>query len=409
MSTENSARGPATDSNWPNVKPQHPIHDPLPDAGFETIITHYGENPRGQFGAAAPPIYQTSTFLYPDAAAFEQRRTQGSPHYDYSRVGNPTNAILEAKVARIERGEWAEFFGSGMGAISSALNACVASGSHVVIVNQCYGPTRMYLDHLKRFGVSTTYVQSVDPAEFIAAIRPETRVMYLESPTSGLFELPDIAPITAAARERGIVTLFDNSWASPYFMNPLDLGVDIVVHSASKYLNGHSDVVSGVLIGRDRELQRRVWREMELGGAMLDPFAGWLIMRGLRTLSLRMERHQSTGFALARALESHPKVARVHHPGLESHPQHAIARKQLRGFSGLFSFELKDGSREAAQRFLNRSKLFQIGVSWGGYESLALAGTFFGGHGPPRWVIRLSAGLENADDLVADIRQALEG
>lgn len=408
MSSNLPARGPATSPDWPTVKPRLPIHDALPGVGFETIITHYAENPREHFGAAAPPIYQTSTFYYPDAEAFEQRRTDASPHYDYSRVGNPTNAILEAKLARLEKGEWAEFFGSGMGAISSALNACVASGSHVVIVNQCYGPARMFLEHLKRFGVSTTYVAGVDPADFIRAIRPETRVIYLESPTSGLFELPDVAPICAAARERGIITIFDNSWASPFFMNPLEFGVDLVLHSASKYLNGHSDVIAGVVIGRDRELQRRIWREMELNGAMLDPMAGWLILRGLRTLSLRLERHQASGLAVARLLEAHPRVARVHHPGLESHPQHAIARRQLRGYSGLFSFELNEASREATHRFLNRLRHFGLGVSWGGHESLALGGTHFGGDGQRRWVIRLSVGLESGADLVADVQQALE-
>jgi len=394
---------------WPRVKPEFEIDEPLPDAGFETICARYAENPQRQLGAAAPPVYQTSTFIYPDAEAFEHRRTEAAATYDYSRCANPTNQILEAKLARLENAAWADCFGSGMGAISAAINACVKSGEHVVAVAHCYGPTRWYLEHLKRFGVETTFVNSVEPRDFVAAMRPETRLVYLESPTSGRFDVPEVPPVAAAARERGIVTIFDNSWATPYFQRPLDFGVDLVVHSASKYLNGHSDVVAGVAAGRDERLRRRLWKEAELCGAMLDPFAAWLMLRGLRTLALRMEQHQRSGLAVARMLEQHPKVRQVLHPGLESHAQHAVGRRQLRGYSGLFSFELKDGSREAMHAFLNRLKLFGLGVSWGGYESLVLGGTTFSDRPDrPENLIRLSVGLESIDDLIADLKRALE-
>lgn len=391
------------------MKPKPRYDDPVPGAGFETLCSHFAEDAQSRDGAAAPPIFQTSTFIYPDAAEFGRRRNPQSPRHDYTRVSNPTTQVLEAKLARLERAEWAEVFASGMGAICAALGACLDGGTHVVCAAHAYGPTRSWLGQMRRFGVSTTYVRSVETAVFMDAITPQTRVLYFESPTSGYFECPGVATIALAARERGVRTIFDNSWASPYFMNPLDLGVDLVVHSATKYLNGHSDVVAGVVAGRDWDLHAKVFRELELGGACIDPFAAWLMIRGLRTLAVRMEQHQRAGLEIARWLESHEKVARVLHPGLESHPQHAVAVRQLRGFSGLFSLLLKEQTRDATHRFLDRLRLFGQGVSWGGFESLAIGGTFFDDNpARPEWVIRLSIGLESVADLLADIRQALE-
>ncbi len=391
------------------LKPEQPAREPVPNAGFETICCHYAEDPSRQRGAASPAIYQTSTFIYPDPEAFEGRRSPESPHYDYTRCGNPTTAILEAKLAHLERGRWAFCFGSGMGAVSAAINACVHNGSHVVALAHVYGPTQTYLSHLQRFGVQTTFVNSREPEQILAAVRPETKLVYLESPTSGHMELVPLAPIAAVCRERGIRTIFDNSWATPYFQTPLDQGMDLVVHSATKYLNGHSDVVAGVVAGRDDDLQKRLAREVEYCGATLDPFAAWLMIRGLRTLAVRMEQHQRSGLAVARALEQHRNVARVNHCGLASHPQHALAREQMRGFSGLLSFVPREQSREATYRIMKRMRLFRIGVSWGGFESLCVGGTFFSAADDRKeWMIRLSAGLESTDDLVADAVQALE-
>lgn len=400
---------PETAKKWPQLKPPTFGVDLPPDCDPETVCVHQGEDRERHGGAASPPIYQTSTFIYPDAEAFERRCTPESRRYDYSRIANPTNQILEAKLARLERAAWADCFGSGMAAITAAINSCIESNAHVVAVAHCYGPTRRYLSHIARFGVETTFVDGVKPADFISALRPNTRLIYLESPTSGRFDVPEIEPITAEARRRGAVTLFDNSWASPCFMNPLDLGIDLVLHSATKYINGHSDVVAGVVAGRDAALRRRLWDEVELAGGMLDPHAAWLMLRGLRTLPLRMERHHRSGLALARFLEAHPKVAYVLHPGLESHPGHAVAVKQLRGYSGLFSFALKEQNRAAMHRMFNRLKLFGIGVSWGGFESLILGGTLFSRRSDkPEWLIRVSIGLESERDLIADLGQALE-
>ncbi len=379
------------------------------DAGFETLCEHFGEDRLGHGGGAVPPIYQNSTFIYPSAEEFEKRKSPDSAFFEYTRTGNPTTAILEAKLARLEGGRWARAFASGMGAVSAAINACVQSGDHVVCVYRCYWPTRQLLGRLERFGVGTTFVKGVEPDDFVAAIRPETKVLYLESPTSGLGDCPPIAALTQIAKERGLTTIFDNSWATPYFLQPLGLGCDLVVHSATKFFGGHSDVVAGAVIGNDTELEQQVHNELELVGAVCDPFAAWLLMRGVRTLPIRMERHQSNALAVARFLVDHPRIERVYHPGLPAHPHHEIARQQLRGYSSLFGFTLRQQDREACNRVVNRLKLFSIGVSWGGHESLVVGGNFFS-DSPDEivWFIRLHVGLETVGDLIADLKQALE-
>lgn len=398
------------------LKPRRIYDEPLPNCGFETLCTHFAEDPAEQHGAAAPPIYQTSTFIYPDTESFWNRRQAAGRHYDYTRVGNPTNAILEAKLARLEAGTWAYCFGSGMGAISAALRAVLKAGDHVVAQTHIYGPTQTYLKQIARFGVETTFLTTCDADELLRACQANTRLIYFESPTSGHMEIVDIEAVTRGARQRGIVTAFDNSWATPYFQRPLELGVDLVTHSATKYLNGHSDVVAGVLVGRAEgpahrpDLHQRVREEVEYAGATLDPFAAWLMLRGLRTLPVRMEYHQKSALAVARMLVEHPKVALVNHPGLESHAGHALGRRQLRGYSSLFSFALREQSREATARVLDRLKLFRAGVSWGGHESLAIGGSFFSADDEPKqWLIRLHVGLESTDDLIRDLQYALEG
>lgn len=380
-----------------------------PEAGFETICQHYAENRLAHDGAAAPPLYQSSTFVYPNAEAFIGRKAPDAPYYEYTRVGNPTVEMLEAKLARLEAADWARGVGSGMAAVAAAINACVQAGDHVVCVSRVYWPTRVYLGRMERYGVQTTYVRGVDPADFAAALRPETKLLYLESPTSGIADVPPVRELVALAGERGIKVVLDNSWATPFFYRPLDDGVDLVLHSATKYFGGHSDVVAGVVMGHDADLRQRVLDEAEFTGGTLDPFAAWLLLRGLRTLGLRMERHQSNGLAVARTLDQHPKVKHVFHPGLPSHPHHTQAARQLRGFGSLFGFMLREQTREACYRFIDRLKLFSIGVSWGGHESLVLGGDFFSEDpASPVWFIRLHVGLESEADLVADVLQALE-
>ena len=393
---------------------QHvPACDPHEGGGFETLCAHYGEHRLAHGGGAAPPIYQSSTFVYPDAEAFEERDRPDTPYYVYTRRTNPTTAILEAKLARLEHGLWARCFASGMGAITAAINLCVSTDAHVVVVSDCYQPTRRYLtQYLDRFNVQATFVPGTHPDDFVAALRDETHVIYLESPTSGRFDVIELAPIVAAARQRGITTILDNSWSTPYFQQPLDLGIDLVVHSATKFISGHSDTLGGVVVGRDEGLRRRLCSEAELLGASIDPFAAWLLIRGLRTLAVRMEQHQRSGLALAHLLAEHPAVERVYYPGLETYAQHAVARRQMRGYSGMLSFALRDQTRVATNRFLNRLRVFSIGCSWGGYESLVLGGRgadlFAENLHEPEWIIRLHCGLESTPDLVDDVRQALQ-
>ncbi len=390
------------------------LSEALEQSEFATRCQHAGETRLTQCGAAAPPLYQTSLFVYPDAEAFGTRDEADTRYWAYTRRANPTTAILETKLARLENGTWARCFASGMGAITCALGACVAAGSHVVIVNDCYQPTRKYLtEYLARFGVTTTFVRGTNTADLVAAIRDNTRIIYLESPTTGRMDVIDLAPVVAAARQRGIPTVFDNSWATPYFQNPLDLGLDLVVHSMTKYLGGHSDTLGGVVVGRDEQLRDRINFEGELLGANIDPFAAWLIIRGLRTLPVRMEQHQKSGLAVAHVLATHPGVLRVCHPGLPSYENYEIGRRQMRGYGSLFSFALREQTRAAAQRFVNHLRVFSIGCSWGGFESLAICGDaaelFADDPSQPRWIIRLYCGLEATDDLVKDVQAALEG
>jgi len=375
----------------------------------ETLLSHFAEDREAHFGAAAPPLYQSSTFTYPDSAAFLARRDATSTRYDYSRVSNPTTDILERKIAALEGGDACRAFASGMAAITAAILSCVKTGDHVVCVETVYGPTRTLLtDYLPKFGIETSYVRGVDPQKYVRATRPNTRIYYTESPSSLLFELQDLAAVANLARARNIRTICDNSNATPLYQNPIRHGIDLVVHTATKYIGGHSDLVAGLVIGPKTHMASLALREGELLGGCCDPFAAWLMLRGLRTLSVRLERHQQSATRIAAWLADHPAVSRVRYDGLSTHPQADLARRQMRGHSGMLSFELKDNRRETTCAVIDRLKWFCIAVSWGGYESLAipLHVTDPASH-EKKWIIRLSIGLESVDDLLADLTQAL--
>lgn len=393
------------------------------EPGFETLCAHAGEDPSRFHGAVVPPIFQNSLFVAPDCETFAGRGTTHPGQYDYTRVANPTTDILEAKLAAIEKADGARCFGSGDAAVTAAVLHSVKSGDHIVAVETAYGPTRSILgSYLKKFNVEVTFVAGDDPQEWADACRPNTRLFYLESPSSIVFHLQDFHAVTALARERGITTVTDNSWASPYFQNPLEMGVDLVLHSATKYLGGHSDIVAGVVMGGKERMQSIKANEGSLLGGILDPFAAWLMLRGLRTLAIRMERHQANATTVARFLSEHPRVAHVYYPGLESHRQYALGKSQMRGYSGLLSFELKDGDEASAFRVVNALKYFGIGVSWGGFESLAIPIGFptkwrggsaalpgvHGASGKVNWGARLHIGLETVEDLLDDLGQALK-
>jgi cystathionine gamma-lyase len=370
---------------------------------FEEICTHWGEDPERYLGAVVPPIFQNSLFTAPSVEA----RSRKSGRYVYTRESNPTTDILNAKVAALEGAEDARCFASGMAAISAALMSQLRSGDHVVCVQHVYYPARVLLqEYLSRFGVEVTFVRGDRVEDFEQALRPNTRVFYLESPTSINLWLQPLEEVCSLARTRGIITIIDNTWATPLFQRPIRLGVDIVVHSASKYLCGHSDVIAGVVC-TSRQHIGAIHREMTLIGGILDPFAAWLILRGLRTLPTRLHQHQQNARQVARWLAEHPAVHQVLYPGLPSHPQHALARRQMSGFSGLFSFTLKRHSREAAVGVVDALRLFHTGASWGGYESLALPMLIEDYDGEQRWGLRVHIGLEPPERLIADLEQAL--
>ncbi len=380
-------------------------HDP----GFETICMHLADDREAHFGAAAPPIYQNSTFTFPDSASFHARQDSESTRYDYTRTSNPTTRILERKIATLEKAEDCRAFGSGMGAITAAVLSCVSAGDHIVTIDTVYGPTRkLFSELLPRYGIETTFVRGTSIEQFEEAIRPNTRLLFVESPSSIFFDLQDLPAVATLARDRKIVTICDNSNATPVFQNPIAMGIDLVVHTATKYIGGHSDVVAGLVVG-DRERIESIGRvESQLLGATCDPFAAWLMLRGIRTLPIRMERHRRSGLEVARFLATDMRVARTFYPGLDLHPQHGLAKRQMRGQSGLFSFELRQNTQAATFAVVDALRYFSIGVSWGGYESLAVP--LLAVDPASRkdvWVIRLSVGLETVEDLKADLYQAL--
>lgn len=368
----------------------------------EDICAHWGEDPETFLGAVVPPIFQSSIFVAPSCEA-----RKSSERYIYTREANPTIDILNAKMAALEGAEEARSFASGMAAISAAVMSQLRNGDHVVCVRNAYYPTKALLqDYLSRFGVTVTFVRGDTVQDFEAAICPNTRMFYLESPTSVNLLLQPIEEVCALARSRDIVTVIDNTWATPLFQRPIRMGVDIVVHSATKYLGGHSDVIAGVVCTSRRHIEA-IHRELSLKGGALDPFAAWLVLRGLRTLPTRLQQHQHNAMQVAQWLAQHPAVHNVLYPGMPSHPQYALACRQMNGFCGLLSFTLKCNTREAATTATDALKLFQRGVSWGGYESLALPNLIDDYDGHQRWGLRVHIGLERVESLIADLEQAL--
>jgi len=372
---------------------------------MQSSVAHDGHDDR-HYGAVHTPIYDSSLFTFRSVASMEQAgKDQGS--YVYSRGNNPTVHSLEEKLAEIEGGERARCFATGMGAISAAVLSCVRTGDHIVCVDQAYGPARELMGgYLRRLGIETSFVDGSDPAAIEAAIRPQTRLIYLESPTSLFFELQDLKACATMARARGIRTIADNTWATPCYQNPLALGIDLVVHSLTKYAGGHSDAMGGAVVGSAEAIASLSGSELVLLGSVMLPQTAALILRGLRTLPLRMERHGAGGMAVAAYLEALPFVDRVHYPGLASHPQYALATAQMSGCGGLLSFEA-GADRDRLVRLVDALTYFRIGFSWGGYESLVSLQTGLAGSPrESRYAVRLYVGLEDPDDLIDDLARA---
>lgn len=377
--------------------------------GLHTMLAHLGEeeSPRG---AVVPPIYQNSLFVFPTMEELLDAMSNrpGGPDHHYSRISNPSMEVVERKLAHLEGADDAKVFGCGMAAISAAIMSTVRSGAHVVTVDTAYGPVRSFLDqYLGRFGVTHTLVTGNSTEELLDAIRPETTTVYLESPSSMLFRMQDLEPITKVCRERGVTTIIDNTYNTPLHLQPHAWGVDLVCHSATKYLGGHSDITGGVVTGSAERMRKMHRNEVSYFGAALHPFPSWLMNRGIRTLALRVKRHEQTANAVASWLEAQPFVERVHHVGLESHPQRDLVHKYLKGTGGLFSFQPKVQDKHRVFAFCNALNLFQKGISWGGHESLVVALPVQPADYPAaKWTIRLYTGLEEPEDLIADLAAA---
>lgn len=378
------------------------------------IETHYGEEYEHYYNAIVPPVFLNSLNVFPTIDAYFDSDKNDKHVYCYGRVQNPTVRILEDKLAALEHGERAFVFASGMAAATTSVMAVCSAGSHIVCVRNVYGPLKIFLteyctEHLQ---MSITFVKGDSLEEFEEAVTDRTDLVILESPSSILMTLQDIEGVTAIARKHNARTYIDNTYCTPIFQNPLDLGVDIVMHTMSKYIGGHSDIIGGVLVAKDRALLEKLALLRELYGGIIGPMEAWLAIRGLRTIEVRLRQHEKTAMAVAQFLENHPKVKRVHYPGLPSFPQYELMKKQQRGNCGLMSFEI-DGSVEQAKEFSQALSIFKIGVSWGGFESLVempfarMSGEEVEWLGATQNLIRIHCGLEGEDILIPDLEKAL--
>ena len=387
----------------------------LKRASLETLLIH-ADREFKTTSAVAAPIYQTANFAGNSPEDFLERSSRPRHPEFYTRYRSPNAAQVEVVLAKLEGAEAALLTGSGMGAVTLAVLGLIEHGMHVVAQTCHYGGTLTLLrDVLPRFGVTVTQVDQSDPAGFAVAIRPHTKLVMLESPSNPGMRLTDLRAVAAIAKARGALTIVDGTFATPLNQRPLQLGIDLVVHSATKYFGGHSDVIAGVVLGRS-ELIERIWNMHVILGAAIGPFDAWLILRGLRTLSLRVQRHNQNAMALAAFLESHSAVRKVRYPGLKSYPQYELACRQMTGFGGVLSFEV-EGGFERANAVIGRLRLPRIAASLGAVESLVVhpAANFvhylseaeLESAGIPPGLVRVSVGLEGSDDLIADFEQAL--
>ncbi len=374
------------------------------------ILHSYGEE-GFSYNPVSVPIYETSIFSFNSFDEFQHALLNEFEDHIYTRGKNPTVEVLEKKLAALEKAEDAKVFGSGIAAISAATMAFLKSGDHVVCVKDAYSWTyRLFADYLKRFGVEATFVDGIDPEDFFRNTKSNTRLYYLESPTTFTFTLQDLKTITTFAKERAIKTIIDNTWATPVFQNPIELGVDIVVHSASKYISGHSDVVAGVVVGSKEDIKCIFNQEFMNIGATIGPFEAWLLLRGLRTIHIRMPKHMENTLKIIEYLENVPEVERINYPFYKNHPQYELARRQMRGGSGLLSIKLNVKRLEQIIAFTNAFRVFKRAVSWGGYESLVMpyAATNKDGLTEKNKTVRLHIGLENVELLIEDLERAFK-
>ncbi len=376
---------------------------------FNTKAIHGNQHPEPITGAVMVPIFQTSTFV------------QSSPGvhsgYEYSRAANPTRTALEESLASIENGSNGFAFGSGLAA-TDAVMKLLNPGDEIIAMDDLYGGSyRMFTRIYEKYGLKFHFVDMTNPENIKDKLNDKTKLIWIETPTNPLMKLADIQAISDMVRDRDLWVVVDNTFASPYLQNPLDLGADIVMHSATKYLNGHSDVVAGALVVKDEELADQIHFQLFAGGGILGPQDSYLVLRGIKTLHVRMQRHCENGQKVAEYLSNHPKVGKVFYPGLESHPQHELAKKQMRGFGGMVSFNFKSGSEDEARKFLENLNVFTLAESLGGVESLAnhpatmthasIPADVRIANGVTDDLVRLSVGIEDIDDLLSDLEAAL--
>ncbi len=385
-----------------------------------TALSHLGEDRHEFKGAVVPPIFQNSLFTFEGWDAIDKAYDDPQNANIYTRGNNPSATLPEKKIARLCHGEKAKLFASGMGAISSAILSCVNYGDHIVTVNNVYGPANQFMGEYLRdkMNVTTTFVDGRDIKDFEDAINEKTKLIYLESPSSAVFYLQDIEAVANLAKSKGIKTIIDNTWATPIFQHPLDLGIDIEVHSCSKYIGGHSDIIAGVVISTEEHINKMFSKECAWLGAKIAPFEAWLITRSLRTLPIRVKQHQENTGKILEFLEQHDKIKNIKSPGSKNFEQKELANKQMSGFTGLLSFELDTEELEEVKAFVNALKYFELGVSWGGHESLVYAPAIsyvkelspekFKALGISYGVIRISVGLEDPEDLIEDLENALK-
>jgi len=387
------------------------------DKGFNTKLIHAGAF-EDEFGSAIVPIYQTSTFKFKSAQEGADCFSGKSNGYIYTRIGNPTIKAFEQNIASLENGYDGIATSSGMGAISRVYMALLGAGSHIVSSDAVYSPARGVLEQdFSRFNVEATFVNTSKLENIVSAIKPNTKVLYIETPANPTMEITDIVACSKIAKEHNLILVVDNTFCSPYLQKPLDLGADVVLHSITKFINGHADIVGGVIVAKDPEIYKKIRHSMVYMGCNMDPTQAFMVLRGVKTLAIRIDRAQESAMKVADYLESHPKVAWIKYPGLTSHPQYELAKTQMKGFGSMMSFGLK-GGYEAGQKLMDHVHLATLAVSLGGVETLiqhpasmthaAVSKENKITAGITDDLVRFSVGIEDVEDIIDDLKHALE-
>ncbi len=388
----------------------------MSDKSIYTKAVHAGENKSENHGALSVPIYNASTYAFENADEGKAIHNYEKPGYFYGRLGNPTQEALEKAVAELETGEAAIAFASGMAAISAAVLSLVKTGEHIVALDSMYSTSSIFFQHISEtLEINVSYINATNAENYQKAVCPETRLFWIETPSNPRLNITDISAVVKIAKANNVLTVADNTFASPFNQNPLDLGVDVVMHSATKYLGGHSDLSAGVLVGSNELIEQIYKKGVKLFGGGIAPQVAWLVLRGIKTLALRMERHNENAYVIANMLQEHPKVKAVFYPNLEIHKNHEIAKKQMRGFGGIVSFDV--GGIEEGKTFINSVEICSIATSLGGVESIVqhsasmthatLSKEEREKAGISDGLIRFSVGIEDKNDLIRDLENAL--